>query len=506
MADAFLHKLAAQPGSHEANGVDLWQFPDLSLLGDGRRNPPEFPLPLLGDFWANWSVLGAKMASAPLDYVAVSLLTGVSTLIANARWPLAGAGWKEPPILWAALVGSPSSGKSPALDGVLDVLRHAEEKMAGGYEEDFRKSETERAAANARREEWEHAVKTAIKAGEPPPPLPDNAKCPEQIVRPRLRVSDCTTEKLGSLAACHERGLLLVRDELSGWLGAFDKYGGGGADRAFAIEMYGGRSYVIDRVKNSEPLTIPRLSISVVGGIQPDKLPTLVKGPDDGLISRFLWAWPGQNSEFHLAREAPDYNEAKRAFSRLLDLRMGSDEFGKPEPALVKLEPAAESALEEFARQMKRAGMNASGPYAGSVGKARGHVLRLATVIEYLWWCPLPALGEPEKISAKAVLAAAGLMESYFLPMAERVFGDAAIPLAERNAIFVIKHLRKIRRSLFNARDLRREIGGPVRNPLDMDAACVALEETGLIRPIGKGHGRPRKDYEVNPAVSGDAV
>jgi hypothetical protein len=46
-------------------------------------------------------------------------------------------------------------------------------------------------------------------------------------------VSDATVEKLASLAAALPRGLLLQRDEIAGWLGAFDKYGGGGSDRAF---------------------------------------------------------------------------------------------------------------------------------------------------------------------------------------------------------------------------------------------------------------------------------
>jgi hypothetical protein len=87
-----------------------------------------------------------------------------------------------------------------------------------------------------------------VKKGDPPPNCPPEAILPEPPLRPRIRVADATTEKLGYLAAHHERGLLLSRDELAGWLGAFDRYGGGGgADRAFALEMYGWRSYAVDR-------------------------------------------------------------------------------------------------------------------------------------------------------------------------------------------------------------------------------------------------------------------
>ena len=46
---------------------------------------------------------------------------------------------------------------------------------------------------------------------------------------PRLCLSDTTPEALGRLMAAHPKGLLFYRDELSGLLGGFDRYGGGGA-------------------------------------------------------------------------------------------------------------------------------------------------------------------------------------------------------------------------------------------------------------------------------------
>src|SRR5829696_128525 len=68
--------------------------------------------------------------------------------------------------------------------------------------------------------------------------------------------------------------------------------GGSGADRAFWVEGYGGRPFTIDRVKHPLPVIIPRLSIGVLGGVQPDRLADLIHGPDDGLQARFLWLWP----------------------------------------------------------------------------------------------------------------------------------------------------------------------------------------------------------------------
>jgi len=510
-ADDHRHSYRAKPNG--ANGTigtgvsSSWPEPDLSLLGTGRRSPPAFPLHLLGP-WAGWCERKAKGASAPVDYVAVALLASVGATIANVRWPQAGTAWSEPPILWCAEVGPPSSSKSPSMDAAFNLVRFAEDRMADGFEAVQQEHATVKQACEARVEAWKIEVRTAVKNGDPPPAMPADAQEPPAPVRPRIRVADATVEALGALAAGLPRGLLLVRDELAGWLGAFDKYGGGGSDRAFAIEMYGGRAYVVDRMKNPEPLRIRHLSIGVLGGVQPDKLEMILNGPDDGLASRLLWAWPETKPDFNLARGAQDDGPMQRAFARLTDLLQLHDEFGYPEPVLVPLAREAEDRLEAFARDIVERCHMASGLLAGTLGKARGHALRLSAVLEFLWWCGGSDQAEPQVISPEAVTAAAELLNAYFLPMAERVFGDATIPIVERRGMLLAQHLRQNRLSEFNARDVRRQVGGMLRDAADMEAACKQLVESGLIRQrfsrAGEGKGRKALNYEVHPEVTAD--
>ncbi|HYF56582.1 MAG TPA: DUF3987 domain-containing protein, partial [Salinarimonas sp.] len=484
--------------------------PDLALLGTGRRPAPEFPADLLGAFWSRWAMQRARAASAPIDYVAVALLASAGAAIANVRWPVAGATWSEPPLLWCGLVGSPSSGKSPAMDASVDLIRHAEDQMGAGFEAVMAEYESKRVAAEVRRELWERAVEAAIKAGESPPPMTEDAEAPALPVQPRIRVTDATLEKLGLLAAGLPRGLLLVRDELAGWLGAFDRYGGAGADRAFSLEMYGGRAYAVDRVKHAEPIRIRHLSVGVLGSIQPDRLAGIIDGPEDGLVARFLWCWPEAIPDFALARTPIEDAAAREAFSRLITLALDTDEFDHPEPRRVRLSAAAENALEEFAREMARRAHAAEGIHAGVLGKARGHALRLATVLEILWWAAVPNGSEPTNISEQALIAACALMDAYFLPMAERVFGDASLPVAERRAMLLARHLNRAGVSAFNTRDLRRQIGGALREAAAMQGACTTLVEAGLIRPqftrAGDHRGRTAQNYEVNPSLLGRAV
>jgi hypothetical protein len=393
------------------------------------------------------------------------------------------------------------------MDAAFELVRHVEDLMASGFNEAHRDYETRKQVAKARREAWEKQVAAALKSVRTAPPVPEDAVAPDEPVRPRIRVADVTTERLGALAAGLPRGLLLVRDELSGWLGSFDRYGGGGSDRAFALEMYGGRSYVVDRMKAPEPIRIRHLSVGVLGGVQPDKLPAIINMPDDGLISRLLWAWPDVLPKFILARGAVDDIAAKDVFNRLGSLAMSVDQAGLPQPRRLPLTSGAENLLEEFAQEMRSRAHDTSGPMAGAIGKARGHVLRLSCILEHLWWSGDRAYPEPTCISADSVKRAAGLVEGYFLPMAERALGDASIPVVERRAMTLAQHLRKAASLTFNARDVRRTIGGELREATHMEGACKTLEEAGLIRPVRvtDAMGRRPKNYEVNPSILGAA-
>ena len=263
--------------------------------------------------------------------------------------------------------------------------------------------------------------------------------------------------------------------------------------------------YVIDRMKNAEPLRIRHLSIGVLGGVQPDKIPGIIDGPDDGLASRLLWTWPEPVQGFTLPRKAVDDGEARHAFMRLVDLQPGTDDLGFPNPKRLRLSEAAADQIEAFASEMKTRAEEASGLFAGTLGKARGHVLRLSLVLEYLWWSAETSGPEPEAISEQAIVAAAGLVDGYFVPMAERVYGDAAIPVSERGAMVLARYLRKAGLVEFNAREARREIGGRLREAPAMEAACRQLVEAGLIRPrftrAGERGGRKAANYEVHPAV-----
>lgn len=407
-------------------------------------------------------------------------------------------------MLWTGVVGDPSAGKSPGADPVLDIIRALESELAAGFEATHREWSTERESARYAKEAWEKQVKDAMKMCTPPPIMPPTAVEPAEPVRPRIMVSDATPEALGTLVAGHDKGLLFFRDELAGWFGGFGRYSGSGSDRAFWIEAYGGRSFTIDRVKHPLPVIIPRLSVGVLGGVQPDRLSDLIDGPDDGLQARFLWFWPEKVPPRRPTRHA-DSIAARTALQKLIELPLVAGDDGKPRPFVCPLADDAADVFDDWRREHATA--EASGALASAFGKAPGHVLRLALVIEHLWWSAKTSVVlPPSRISKAAVLAAVALVEEYFKPMAERVFGDAALPEGDRLAAVLARWILKERPGVVNARDLRRKARLPgLKEPEKVKLALKVLTEAEWLKPApqraGENAGRQREDYTVNPKL-----
>ncbi|MEM1152186.1 MAG: DUF3987 domain-containing protein, partial [Pseudomonadota bacterium] len=153
-----------------------------------------------------------------------------------------------------------------------------------------------------------------------------------------------------------------------------------GAGRQFWLEAYGGRPYTVDRRSTPDTLQIELLTIGVLCGVQPDRLRELLHGGDDGLWARFLWCMPSSVPAFTIARTADDQAEAKEAFQRLARLTMGVDCDGTATPVSVRLSDAATAALERVEAQCRDEAKRLPG-LASTLGKARGHALRLTAVV-----------------------------------------------------------------------------------------------------------------------------
>ena len=222
---------------------------DLSILREGGSPPPTFPLSSMGA-WQDWIKIAAEAANAPPDYVAGALLAAASAVIGNARWAEAWPGWSEPPILWVAALGKPSSSKSPAADRVFDAVRAIQMEEFRAYEATRQQHETQVAIAKADHAQWEQDIKAARAAGHDVPVKPMSANIPESPPIPQILVQDATSEAVAHIQSANPRGTIATRDELAGWIRGLNRYGGDG-DRQFWLEAYGGRSFRESRRKDA---------------------------------------------------------------------------------------------------------------------------------------------------------------------------------------------------------------------------------------------------------------
>jgi hypothetical protein len=504
-ANGYDAKGAADQGWASKREIDAARTePDMSIVRRNQMPAPRFPVEVLGAA-ADWVVSTAASKAAPVDYVALSLLVTSAGVIGSKRRSSPWEGWDEPSVIWGANVGPPSVAKSPATDPCREALRIIERGLNVDWNSKLAKYETDKNAAGARRSAWEQAVAVAAKEGITVPDLPADATEPSKPTQRRLLVADSTAQRVIRLLAENPGGLICFRDELSGLFGSFDQYGGQGSDRAFWLEAYGGRPYRYDRVKDDVAVDVQFCSVSLLGGIQPDRLNRFVlSGDDDGLAARLLYAWPDPVPPRRPTR-APDHHALIAALRRLAAIEFDVSEDATIRPRIIQLHSAA---ADEFQAWWERtqwdAKINATGRIAGAVGKLDGITLRLAMALEFLTWAWRQSnTPEPEFIGTESVLNAIKLIEVWVRPTLERVFAEASLPPAQQDAMIIGRWLLKERPDRINAQDLRRLAGFP--GPKDapkLDAALELLVDARwLIQIANDGPGRPRKDFRVNPTV-----
>jgi hypothetical protein len=479
--------------------------PDMSVAERTVLEPPVFPLGVLGR-WQDWVLQAAEAKSAAADYVAVSLLTAAAASIGATRWCEPQDGWREPSILWWMIVGPPSTNKSPSMEVVRDGLAPIEQEMFAAFEDAMKKYEEAKSIAKAAEKIWEKKVEEALgKSGCSTPERPKGANAPQAPALERLTVTDATVEAVAAVLSANRRGVLLLRDELSGWAANLEKYGEG--DRAFWIESFGGRPYTVDRRKlGARPMFIPHLAVSILGPIQPDRLASLVlEGDDDGLAARFLYAWPHP-----VPPKRPqgrlDMARLKAAFRRLRSLGFIEVEPGKPQPAVLPVETTAAEEFDAWREHHFNDSQHVTGLAASAFGKMPGLAVRLALVLEHLWWAAEPdGTPEPPAVSRNALGTALDFIETYAKPMLLRVVGEAALPERDRDAAVLARAIRQRRPQIINARKVRREWRLPgLRETARVDAAIDMLVESRWLTPVkvpGSDPARRRKDFQVDPRV-----
>ncbi len=319
---------------------------------------PTFPVEIFPPALQAYVVAGAEALGVPIDMIAVPMLGFAAGAIGNTRALRVKPGWVVRAILWLAVIGAPGSGKSPSLDHA----RHPLDALQQMAWESFR-------SESARWDEAAAAAKTEKPTGQ----------VPEKPVLAHYFTTDATMEALAVLLG-ESPGLAMVRDELVGWVRSHDAYRKAG-DRQNWLSLWAGSPLKVDR-RGTGTLYVPRPTVSVVGGIQPDLLPDLAPeaGQADGFVDRLLMVWPQAHAgRWSDAVVGPEVAKRANHLFRLLRVPTADDE-----PSVAELSLPARRAFAAWFDENAELVSQAKGLAAGCYAKYPGQCARVALVLHCL--------------------------------------------------------------------------------------------------------------------------
>ncbi len=307
---------------------DAW--PDPAPLGDELPPVPALDLELLPGSLRPLVEDVSERMQAPAEFAAGAAIVSLAGCVGRraAIMPkVQDTGWRVVPNLWGAIIAPPGFMKSPMLRAITQPLTHIEDKWRAEYESGKADFEAEKEQAEIHHQAWKEDYKRSIKRGEALPLQPDKTlSAPTQH---RLVLTDTTFEKLHEILAQNPAGILVIRDELTGWLAGLDRLGREG-ERAFFLQAWNGDDgFTVDRIGRGS-IHVPAVCVSLLGNIQPARLrwylgQALPGGPsDDGLFQRFqVIVWPNPPQDWRLVDRPPNQGAlqaAEQVFSNLADL------------------------------------------------------------------------------------------------------------------------------------------------------------------------------------------
>lgn len=354
---------------------------------------PSFPVDALPPVLRRYTEHQSLVLGADRNGVAMAALVACSAAVSHDfRMKMMRTGdWHVRPRLWGVLVGDPSDKKTPIINSAASALHERDHRAAVLYAKQH--------AA------WQDAVeeKAASRRDEPAKP-------------PRHVVQDVTVEKLSEILSRTDRGALVQRDELGGWVGSMEQYkgkgGAGSADRAHWIKAYDGGRYTVDRVKGETVLT--NFSVSFLAGIQPDRLAELGNLTSDGLLQRFLPVMLGKPA---LPTEVED-DTPGQDYERLINF------LADTQPVRLTCESGAYEVVREFQatiHEMEQSGAF-SKSFTGFLGKLPGVMGSLALVLHLV---EDPEHAREKPVERRTLLTARRLMLEFFIPHALEFYRGA---------------------------------------------------------------------------------
>ena len=455
----------------------------------------------------------AERMQCPPDFPAVSLMVSLATLIGRrcGIYPKREDDWLVVPNLWGVVVGRPSLMKSPAIQQAMRPLEALTKEMGKKYSVEKEFFELAAEIYAGKKEAWKKGVRTAAAEGKSTETLLPPEK-PLPPVEQRLRTSSGSVECLIKLLDDNPNGLLVFRDELTGWLKNLDKPGKEG-DRQFYLEAWNGNgaSFDYDTFTHGH-LHSDGLCLSMLGSIQPGPLSSLIVsaakggGGDDGMVQRFqLMVYPDNRAKWRNVDRLPN-SEAKEKVDQIFQ-RLSAMKFPgvSGEISALHFDAAAQDFFDRWREEHENKVLNEASPAIEShLAKYRSLIPSIALLIHLSDVVVRNAVLTP--VTLEAITCARAWCD-YLESHARRIYGMQVVFEVEGAKSLLQKLSKGELQCPFTVRQVHRKHWSSLATPQEAEAACSLLVDHGYLREVEIiGKGRPTVQYKLNPLVGASAL
>jgi hypothetical protein len=454
-----------------ADPVDLW----------AKFDPPTLPRGVLPDVIERYAfdqgmAMGADMAGFAMAALAVCAAAIPDEIKLQVKRH--NKGWMESARLWVALVGPPSSMKSPIMSAAVWPLRRIDADLARQHADE--------------RAQYDRLPKEERANTDPPK-------------HTRVLLQDTTIEAAQEVLKDSPDGVLCYQDEMSGWFGSMEKYSGSRAsakDRAFWLEAFNGAPYTVNRIGRGS-IFIEHLSASLLGGIQPEPIRQIAdESVDDGLLQRILPIILKPAVEGRDEEASPAITEYANLIGRLHHLNNPMLMEGLLQDPL-RFDDGAQAYRQQLERKHLELCQSLEGvnrKLAAHIGKYNGIFARLCII----WHCAESDRGHlPAIIQEKTARRVGAFLHGFLLPHALAFHaGVLGLSNAHDQLTAVAGHILAHNLERLTNRDIQR--GNRTMRGLDrreIESIFDQLDALGWIDRVAGPKPTTPPHWIVNPVV-----
>lgn len=531
--EALREELRAELKSAESI-PDAWGLDTLDTSGYGvfdwekpgeieTKTPPVQALnpELIPEPFRAWLADVSRRMQTPGDFAAISSIVIVGSLIGAgcSIKPKRLDDWEVIPNIWGACIGRPSVVlKSPSMKEPMQLL----ERLQAEYGEQFDKDKKGFEFDN----EVNQSVKKSLKADldkATKKPVIDKTEIEvlrasfmeldeaQEATRRLFKTNETSIQSMTLLQTQNERGILVFRDELTGLLVKWDREDGAD-ERAYFLEGWNGDGSYTD-VKIGRGITDAKsICISLLGGIQPDKLKRYLyqamQGNNDGLMQRLqLAVWPDEPEGWQLIDTKPNRAEKQRAYdivkvlAELDFIQYGATQSEHDERPYFRFDEAGQAVFNTWLTELQtiKIQREENPLMCEHFGKFRSLMPSLALIFHCIDIADGKARGNISVQAARLAVDWCKYLESHarrIYAMAESPEHEAAVRLADKIKAGVLS-------STFTVKDVYKNHWHGLKDKQEVEAACnILIDENWLMmhrkpKPIT---GRPPlPEYYINP-------